>query len=112
MAIEIKTDKLGGEYKVDEGTELYAIWVPVTLAEKEALIKKGKAESIDVPKLTANFLREWLKAKELSEGELKKVAGGVNAGPNQLNLHSLQLAASKLNIDKLKGSYSTVMCPW
>jgi len=117
MAIEMKTDKLGGEYKIDEGTELYAIWIPVTLTEKEALIDKGKADGVDVPRLAANLLRSWLKSAELSDGELEKVAGGAGLMaaplpfPEQVQL-SQKLLSFSSNLRPGRPEYSTVMCPW
>ncbi len=116
-ASEVKKDKFGGEYKTDEGTQLYAIWIPISAAEKEALIKKGEKEKVDVPKLAANFLRQWLKEKELSDAQLEKVAGGSLTAGGGLNLQHLLSMSPKFNEqnlvpDKLKSQYSTVMCPW
>lgn len=93
MASEMKKDKVGGEVKMDEGVEHHAIWLPMTIEEKEAVMKKGDAEKINVAKLTANFLREWASSKELTDAALSKVAGGAMR----------PTAGVK---------YSTVMCPW
>jgi len=91
MSTEFKKDKFGGEVKTDEGIDHYAIWIPITLAEKEVMFKKAEAEKVNVAALTANFLREWSTSKQLSDADLSKVAGGAMRAPRMS---------------------STLMCPW
>ena len=112
VAIETKIDKLGGEYKVDEGVELYALWIPVTFEEKEALINKGKADGVDVAKLAANFLRNWMKSEELDEAQLDKVAGGAMTLQQPTLYKELLLTAQKPTLADGRMNFSTVMCPW
>jgi len=121
MAIEVKKDRFGGDFKVDEGVEHYAMWVPITLAEKEALVKKGEATKVNPGKLVANFLREWLSAGELSAEDLAKVAGGAGmvapTNATQFNVRQLEAGALRPSspvktLNPRSISASTVMCPW
>lgn len=58
---KVQRDEFGGEYKVENGEEKIALWLPMSLAEKEAQIAKAAAENINISEIVAEFLREWLK---------------------------------------------------
>jgi hypothetical protein len=132
---DFKVDKFGGEFREVDGKETFALWVPMSAAEKEAIVKKAKAENVDIAALTGSCLREWLKAKELSTADLEKVAGGGGM-PGGLGGSALGGLLAKLgqNFPGLPGgrpgvpggvpgvpgrmpgggamSGSTYMCPW
>ena len=122
MADELKKDKYGDEYRVVDGKELIALWVPVTLDEKEKLMAKAAAKGIRVQESVANFLRESLHekgGKELGIDDLEKVVGGVMSFPTTSftppSLQQPQFTTperSDILADKFRSSYSTVMCPW
>ncbi len=57
----VQRDKFGGEYKVENGKEMVALWLPLSLAEKEALIEKAKLDGTSASELVAGYLRAWLK---------------------------------------------------
>ncbi len=100
---DVKIDKHGGEYRVVEGQEMFALWLPMSLAEKEAMMKKATEQKTHVGILVANFLRQWLKGEtpaELSLKDLESVAGGM------LNLYTYS-SKSTLSVSRY-----TDMCPW
>ena len=57
----VKLDGFGGEYKVEAEQTLVALWLPMTLEQKEAQINKALAENTTVSKLVLEFLDDWLK---------------------------------------------------
>jgi len=77
MSDELKIEWFGGEVHLAGGRETYALWLPITAAEKEAAMKKAKAEKIDLAEMTTDYLRAWLKGGGLGVEELQKVAGGL-----------------------------------
>jgi len=77
MSDELKVDWFGSEVRRAGGRETYALWLPITAAEKEAAVKKAKAEKVDLAEMTADYLRTWLKGGELGSEEMAKVAGGL-----------------------------------
>jgi hypothetical protein len=79
MSEKFEVDETGGEYRIVDGQELVAVWLPITRAEKKALMEKAKAERVNIPKLLTTLLTQWKKGKspaELSVQELAGVAGG------------------------------------
>lgn len=58
---KVQRDEFGGEYKVENGEEKIALWLPMSLKEKEELIAKAMAENLDVSEIVAQLLREWAK---------------------------------------------------
>jgi len=114
MSTENKGNESGVEKRVVGGEEQYAIWVPLTGAEGDALAKKAKAENVNVRYLVANLLREWMGPKELSAADLDAVVGGVTVSqiqPLNLNFSAINTKSTiqPLNIGNVA---STVMCAW
>lgn len=60
MNPEVKIDQFGGEYKVENGKEKIALWLPLSLQEKEALLSKAKKEGTSVSEMVAEYLKNWL----------------------------------------------------
>jgi excisionase family DNA binding protein len=60
----VQLDGFGGEYKEEDGQTLVALWLPMSLEQKEAQIKKAMAEGTTVSKLVLEFLEKWLKNKK------------------------------------------------
>jgi excisionase family DNA binding protein len=58
----VRLDGFGGEYKIEDGQTLVALWLPMSLEQKEAQIKKALSEGTTVSKLVLEFLDEWIKA--------------------------------------------------
>lgn len=58
----VQLDKFGGEYKVENGREHVAMWLPLSLEEKERLLEKMQAlrEGRNLSAMVADYLREWL----------------------------------------------------
>jgi len=125
MAEDYKVDAQGGEYRVVEGQEMRAVWVPLSAADKEALVKKATTEGKAVGLLVAGFLKSYLKggaSSELSMEDLEQVAGGVmtaGVGPQQIGkLYPslvrggfLQPVSPGVKFDPGKMGHTT-MCPW
>jgi hypothetical protein len=104
------------ESRVVDGEEQHAIWVPITAAEGEALVKKAKAENVNIRYLIANMLRAWMKSGELSAADLEGVVGGTGSLQpiGTLNLANISLSSqiipAKLTLPN--ATESTVMCAW
>lgn len=58
----VQRDEWGGEFKIEEGQEKVALWLPITREEKTAQIEKAQREGVNVSDLVAAYLREWAKA--------------------------------------------------
>lgn len=56
----VRLDKFGGEYKVENGREYVALWLPLSLSEKEKLIERAVREKADLSGMVADYLRRWL----------------------------------------------------
>ena len=61
----IQQDSFGGEYKTEAGETKVALWLPITLEEKEAQIEKALAEKTTVSELVTKYLRSWLKSQNV-----------------------------------------------
>lgn len=61
MEGKVQRDEWGGEYMVEDGTEKIALWLPMSLEDKKAMIEKAAREEVMVSELVAQFLRDWLK---------------------------------------------------
>jgi hypothetical protein len=55
----VKQDSFGGEYKTEGGETKVALWLPIGLEEKEALIRKASHQETTVSEKVLTFLREW-----------------------------------------------------
>lgn len=58
----VMRDDQGGEYKVENGQEFVALWLPMTREEKAAQLAKAEREGVSVSQLVAEYLRGWAKA--------------------------------------------------
>lgn len=58
----VQRDEWGGEFKIEEGQEKVALWLPITREEKTAQIEKAQREGVNISDLVAAYLREWAKA--------------------------------------------------
>lgn len=56
----VQVDSFGGEFKVEAGQEKIALWLPLSLAEKGALLKKAQEEGVSISEIVADHLRNWL----------------------------------------------------
>ena len=116
MATQIQTDKFGGPCRTLNGEEQVALWLPMTVAEKEAVINKAIDSGVSVPEVIVRALRGWLQGKQLNLADLEKVAGG-SGGQLQQNLLQVRgqtgvnSAELQAVMDKMS-HMSTVMCPW
>jgi electron transfer flavoprotein alpha subunit len=101
MAESFQVDELGGEYRIVDGNEQVAVWLPMTREEKKAVIEKAKADKLNLPLVLATYVREWMKGGKSSEvfiEDLAKVVGGAVA---------LQAPTVKAGTHM-----ATMMCPW
>jgi len=122
---EITTDALGGQYRVFEGQEQAAFWLPMSKADAQAVVKKALEINMNFPKDLSDAIKNWLSGGELSLDQLDKVAGGAMLSP-QVQQSSLRAAdlynqtlsgatpqfgnLNQLMRDKVGGG--TVMCGW
>lgn len=58
----VMRDEQGGEYKIEDGQEYVALWLPMTREEKAAQLAKAEREGMSVSQLVAEYLRGWEKA--------------------------------------------------
>jgi hypothetical protein len=124
---EVTTDQLGMQYRVVDGQELVAIWVPLKKDEVQELTKKALETNAPFPDMVANAAKSWLSGGELSLEDLENVAGGTSraalspqvqkASLQALNLYNTALQASGAQYNGMeemldKIGKSTVMCGW
>lgn len=57
---KVQLDEFGGEYKVEDGQEKIALWLPMSLEEKRKLLEKAEREGVNVSDLVSHYLREWM----------------------------------------------------
>ncbi|ADH62004.1 DNA binding domain protein, excisionase family [Allomeiothermus silvanus DSM 9946] len=57
---KVQLDEFGGEYKVEDGQEKIALWLPMSLEEKRKLLEKAEREGVNVSDLVSRYLREWM----------------------------------------------------
>lgn len=57
---DVRLDDFGGEYQVENGQTLVALWLPMTLEQKEAQIAKALSENTTVSKLVLDILEDWM----------------------------------------------------
>lgn len=57
-------DEWGGEYSVENGEEKVALWIPLSLKEKEALMKKAIERQTSVSQLVSEYLKNWMAEAE------------------------------------------------
>ncbi|WP_135228042.1 helix-turn-helix domain-containing protein [Deinococcus fonticola] len=58
----VQRDEWGGEFTVENGQEKVALWLPMTLEDKNAQIEKAQREGVNVSDVVAAYLREWVKS--------------------------------------------------
>lgn len=56
----IQRDQWGGEFVLEGGQELVALWLPMTREEKGRQIEKAMREGVDVSDLVLTYLRDWM----------------------------------------------------
>lgn len=56
----VQRDQWGGEFKLEDGQELVALWLPMTRAEKAQQIEKALAQGVHVSDLVLKYLRDWM----------------------------------------------------
>ncbi len=49
----------GGEYKVEDGKEMVALWLPLSREEKAKTLKTAATKKTSVTDAVMNFLRDW-----------------------------------------------------
>lgn len=52
-------DSQGGEYKIVDGQEYVALWLPISRDEKAAQLEKAARDGVNVSELVAEHLRAW-----------------------------------------------------
>lgn len=112
MAGEIQHDKDGNEWRMCGDKEEHALWVPISAAEKEALIARAKAEKVNLALLVANMLRQWMANRELTVDELDGVVAGATLSTTSSSLFDVQKLTYDSSFDSSGLSYRTVQCPW
>ncbi|WP_022800210.1 helix-turn-helix domain-containing protein [Deinococcus ficus] len=58
----VQIDALGGEFRIENGREQIALWLPMTREEKAAQIEKAQRDGVNVSDVVAAYLREWLRS--------------------------------------------------
>lgn len=56
----VQLDGFGGEYKVQDGQTMVALWLPMSLEQKQQQINKAEEENTSVSALVSDFLQGWL----------------------------------------------------
>jgi len=59
----VQRDEWGGEYSVTNGEEKIALWLPMSIKEKQALMSKAVSQNVKVSELVANYLKKWIQEK-------------------------------------------------
>ncbi|PJI53604.1 excisionase [Methylobacterium radiotolerans] len=57
----VQLDVLGGEFRIENGREQIALWLPMTREEKAAQIEKAQRDGVNVSDVVAAYLREWVR---------------------------------------------------
>jgi excisionase family DNA binding protein len=55
----LQDDLNGGEYKVENGQEMVALWLPLSREEKAKTLKTAQAKKTSVTEAVMNFLKDW-----------------------------------------------------
>lgn len=58
----VQLDALGGEFRIENGQEQIALWLPMTREEKAAQIEKAQRDGVNVSDVVAAYLREWVRS--------------------------------------------------
>ena len=58
----VQLDALGGEFRIENGQEHIALWLPMTRAEKTAQIEKAQRDGVNVSDVVAAYLRDWVRS--------------------------------------------------
>lgn len=58
----VQLDALGGEFRIENGQEQIALWLPMTREEKAAQIEKAQRDGVKVSDVVAAYLREWVRS--------------------------------------------------
>ena len=57
----VRLDALGGEFRIENGREQIALWLPMTREEKATQIEKAQRDGVNVSDVVAAYLREWVR---------------------------------------------------
>jgi excisionase family DNA binding protein len=49
----------GGEYKIEDGKEMVALWLPLTREEKAKTLKTAVAKKTSVTEAIMHYLKDW-----------------------------------------------------
>jgi hypothetical protein len=55
----LQDDLNGGEYKVENGQEMVALWLPLSREEKAKTLKTAQAKKTSVTEVVMNALKDW-----------------------------------------------------
>ena len=58
----VQRDEQGGEYKLENGQEYVALWLPMTREEKAEQLARAEREGVNVSELVSAYLRDWAAA--------------------------------------------------
>ena len=56
----VQLDAGGGEYKVENGQEYIALWLPMSREDKARQLDKAGREGVKVSEVVADYLRRWV----------------------------------------------------
>ena len=56
----VQLDAGGGEYKVENGQEYVALWLPMSREAKARQLDKASREGVKVSDVVAEYLRRWV----------------------------------------------------
>jgi excisionase family DNA binding protein len=54
----VQLDKFGGEFMIEDGQEKVALWLPITLEEKEKLLAIATSKGKTVSSMVVGYLKE------------------------------------------------------
>jgi excisionase family DNA binding protein len=55
----LQDDLNGGEYKIENGQEMVALWLPLSREEKAKTLQAAKAKKTTVTEAVMNYLKDW-----------------------------------------------------
>lgn len=109
---KIETNSMGEGYRVIDGQEQTAVWLPLSKAEMEDVIRKSLATNAAFPAKLADAVRAWVGGRELSLEELQPEV-------KRASLEALQRYNSLLTVsgisrveDVFDMQAGTTMCGW
>jgi excisionase family DNA binding protein len=55
----LQDDLNGGEYKIENGQEMVALWLPISREEKAKTLKTAQTKKTSVTEVVMNALKDW-----------------------------------------------------